>query len=348
MPVALRVTHRIPGPVHVLEAVRERRRSWARGPSWRSPRPLEVAVAGDREAGLDDVDTEARELLRDLELLAHVQRDAGRLLAVAQGGIEDLHVISHGSSLPGGVFTRPRVFRQTKTPSAERHEEASATPEGARSYIRRRLWVRSSFVMNQQSCQMEPPFVKHHGGRWLTYRATIVPCVRRYDDFWGSASSRACRTRTGRSSPRRARPARPAGSRTLPVPTPTRRRRHVPVDRAGRFGGLPGPPSGEGQVGEWDLPRARRCQLRPHGRRPLLPHARDRRGRRPPPVEALVPGAARIDVGSSGDRSTYAGTVEWRVVVGASTSVQWEVKGQFAELPLAPPVTRCFHRTCVR
>ncbi len=38
---------------------------------------LEVAGARDREAGLDDVDPETGELLRDLELLAGVERDAG-------------------------------------------------------------------------------------------------------------------------------------------------------------------------------------------------------------------------------------------------------------------------------
>ena len=37
---------------------------------------LEVALAGDREAGLDDVDTEAGQLLGDLQLLALVERDA--------------------------------------------------------------------------------------------------------------------------------------------------------------------------------------------------------------------------------------------------------------------------------
>ena len=50
---------------------------------------LEVALAGDREAGLDDVDAEAGQLLGDLELLALVERDAWRLLAVAQGRVED-------------------------------------------------------------------------------------------------------------------------------------------------------------------------------------------------------------------------------------------------------------------
>ena len=50
---------------------------------------LEVAGRGDREAGLDDVDAEPRELLGDLELLLRVQRDARRLLAVAQRRVKD-------------------------------------------------------------------------------------------------------------------------------------------------------------------------------------------------------------------------------------------------------------------
>ena len=54
---------------------------------------LEVAVAGDREAGLDDVDTQTRELFGDLELLDDVERDAGRLLAVPQRRVEDEYLI---------------------------------------------------------------------------------------------------------------------------------------------------------------------------------------------------------------------------------------------------------------
>ena len=51
---------------------------------------LEVARRGDREARLDHVDAQARELLRDLDLLLRVQRDAGRLLAVPQRRVEDV------------------------------------------------------------------------------------------------------------------------------------------------------------------------------------------------------------------------------------------------------------------
>jgi hypothetical protein len=54
---------------------------------------LEVAGRGDREARLDDVDAQARELVGDLELLGRVERDAGRLLAVAQRGVEDQYSV---------------------------------------------------------------------------------------------------------------------------------------------------------------------------------------------------------------------------------------------------------------
>ena len=74
-PNAVRASAAITGPLH------RSRRSAATAS--KSP------VAGDREPGLDDVDAEPRELLGDLELLAARERDAGRLLAVAQGGVED-------------------------------------------------------------------------------------------------------------------------------------------------------------------------------------------------------------------------------------------------------------------
>ena len=54
---------------------------------------LEVAGRGDREAGLDHVDPEPRQLLGDLHLLGGVERDPGRLLAVAQGGVEDVDAV---------------------------------------------------------------------------------------------------------------------------------------------------------------------------------------------------------------------------------------------------------------
>ena len=50
---------------------------------------LEIAVRGDREAGLDDVDAHLVEELGDLELLLQRHRGAGRLLAVAQRRVEN-------------------------------------------------------------------------------------------------------------------------------------------------------------------------------------------------------------------------------------------------------------------
>ena len=50
----------------------------------------EVALRRDRKAGLDDVDTQPRELLRDLDLLLGVELDPRRLLAVSQRRVEDV------------------------------------------------------------------------------------------------------------------------------------------------------------------------------------------------------------------------------------------------------------------
>src|SRR6185437_10453340 len=50
---------------------------------------LEVARRGDGEAGLDHVDAELGQRLGHADLLAEVHREAGRLLAVAQRGVED-------------------------------------------------------------------------------------------------------------------------------------------------------------------------------------------------------------------------------------------------------------------
>ena len=61
---------------------------------------LEVALARDREAGLDVVDAETGELLGDLELLHRVEGDARGLLTVPQGRVEDDHLVAHQSLRP--------------------------------------------------------------------------------------------------------------------------------------------------------------------------------------------------------------------------------------------------------
>ncbi len=50
---------------------------------------LEIAGRGDRKAGLDDVDAQIDQRLGDLHLLGQVHARAGRLLAVAERGVED-------------------------------------------------------------------------------------------------------------------------------------------------------------------------------------------------------------------------------------------------------------------
>ena len=91
---ALGVLDGVPGGVHVLR-VRAREAADDRAVHLAGDRldGLEVPRRGDREAGLDHVHPEPRELVRDLELLLLVERDPGRLLPVAQGGVEDLYAV---------------------------------------------------------------------------------------------------------------------------------------------------------------------------------------------------------------------------------------------------------------
>jgi hypothetical protein len=50
---------------------------------------LEIALAGDREAGFDHVDAHVFEQFGDFDLFFERHRGAGALLAVAQGRVED-------------------------------------------------------------------------------------------------------------------------------------------------------------------------------------------------------------------------------------------------------------------
>ena len=53
------------------------------------PHRLGVGLRGDREPGLDDVDAQLVELAGQPQLLVDAHREAGRLLPVPQGGVED-------------------------------------------------------------------------------------------------------------------------------------------------------------------------------------------------------------------------------------------------------------------
>ena len=72
------------------------------------PDRLEVARRGGREAGLDDVDLEARQLAGDLELLGGGQAGARRLLPVAQGRVEDADACPAATNGPSGRGTPAR------------------------------------------------------------------------------------------------------------------------------------------------------------------------------------------------------------------------------------------------
>jgi hypothetical protein len=61
---------------------------------------FQVAGAGGGEARLHDVHAQPRQLVGDLQLLLDVEGGAGALLAVAQGGVEDLHDLAVGDG-PG-------------------------------------------------------------------------------------------------------------------------------------------------------------------------------------------------------------------------------------------------------
>src|SRR5689334_14420596 len=101
---------------------------------------FKVAPGSDGKARLDHVDTQARELQGDLDLLLRVERDPGRLLAVAQGRIEDqysvrfgvlAHVTPSGSRLElfsCGVRPRPAagVLFPPRGEEKERARSASA------------------------------------------------------------------------------------------------------------------------------------------------------------------------------------------------------------------------------
>src|SRR4030095_11804582 len=94
----LRVLDRVPAGARALPVV-SRQPAYDRSVHLARDRlhRLEIARRGDREAGLDDVDAEPRELVGDLELLLLVERDPGRLLPVAQGRVEDLYSVLLGS-----------------------------------------------------------------------------------------------------------------------------------------------------------------------------------------------------------------------------------------------------------
>ncbi len=64
---------------------------------------LEIAIGGDWETGLDNVDAHVLQDLGELELLFQGHRGARRLLAVAHGGVEDDDAVALRLALSCGL-----------------------------------------------------------------------------------------------------------------------------------------------------------------------------------------------------------------------------------------------------
>jgi hypothetical protein len=82
---------------------------------WKFQRRLQVAVRRNRKARFDDVDAELFEHVGDLQFFVEIHRGTRRLLAVAQGGVENQdavrtwHCLSL-SPLDSGFGIRPGFF----------------------------------------------------------------------------------------------------------------------------------------------------------------------------------------------------------------------------------------------
>ena len=85
---------------------------------------LEVAIRGDREARLDDVDPHGVEEVGDLQLLLEGHGGAGALLAIAQGCIENEDFVGVGAVLLHGR-SRLGVLRHGGGPQWRPDEYAS-------------------------------------------------------------------------------------------------------------------------------------------------------------------------------------------------------------------------------
>jgi len=150
MPGDLGLLHRVPADAHVLlDGAGQSGDTRAPDLAGDQGHRLEVALRGDRKAGLDDVDAHALELAGDLELLGLVHRRAGRLLAVAQRGVEDLDVAHAGvaggdpvgARTPGVVWsvtslTPPRISGYASAPlnPASQKDRRKGWPNGRRCY----------------------------------------------------------------------------------------------------------------------------------------------------------------------------------------------------------------------
>ena len=136
---------RLDGPLRVAVAAAGERRD--RDPALRllgDPADgLEVAGRGGREAGLDDVDLEPGQLAGDLELLGGGQPGARRLLAVAQGRVEDADAAGGDRRAAHRALPAPRRPRRDP-PEAAAPTAPWAWPASTTTGLRNGIWARRS------------------------------------------------------------------------------------------------------------------------------------------------------------------------------------------------------------
>ncbi len=260
---------------------------------------LEVTVGRDREPGLDDVDAQARELVRDLELLGDVERDAGRLLAVPQRRVEDLDNIH--------LALRGVVSLQRKTPRPDRHGGRSASTYECPRYIRRRpssVCGSRCLLVHKSSQSVSSTHLRQtlFGSIHVLHERPMPE----FPDAQGSeegARGRPHRRHRLRGVARRGRRGFPSNPVTPRDPRPhvagTARRRRV-SDHA----------SGQGQADQRHLSHARLRELRTHATRPLLRRRGRRLARRPAPLQGLTPASPSVWC-SSARRRGLADQTRW-------------------------------------
>src|SRR4029079_7757519 len=92
------------------------------------PHRFRIGLGGNREARFDDVHAQAAQLARQRELLVDLEREAGGLLAVAQGGVEDGQPVA-GHGVPPVTFVSGRA---TTSPIYSYLDKISPTYAAAR------------------------------------------------------------------------------------------------------------------------------------------------------------------------------------------------------------------------
>ena len=272
------VAHRLPRAVDVLERRCATAPRWSSpGPPWRSPRPPRSRPGWRSGSPASITSTPRRASCSAISSFSPTSSEIPGDCSPSRRVVSKIFTWSvMAVSLSRGVVSviGRRAFRATKNlPGREGTRRRPRAPEGARSYVRRRLWVRSSFVMNRPVLPDGAPRLQSHVER----RGGVRECADAQD---GAAHPRARHARrrgyavwrafdARRSTPgvtgsRSRSPSRPQPHAAAPDAAPPSRRPSEPRGSSRRRRRVPGDAPGEGQARERHLPRARRRQLRPH------------------------------------------------------------------------------------